>query len=81
MDSIISKPERKSVIDLTQESVHTNDNKDIGDIEAMNKDFIVVKRGFRDVHYYYIPIIAATVILIASNGISLIDGLFSSDGL
>ena len=56
MDSIISKPERKSVIDLTQESVHTNDNKDIGDVEAMNKDFIVVKRGFWDTHYYYIPI-------------------------
>ena len=56
MDTLISKPEIKSVIDLTQESVHTNDNKDIGDIEAMNKDFIVVKRGFRDVHYYYIPI-------------------------
>jgi hypothetical protein len=44
------------VIDLTQESVHTNDNKDIVDIEAMNKNSIVVKRGFRDIHYYCIPI-------------------------
>jgi hypothetical protein len=44
------------VMDLTQESVHTTDNKDIGDIEAMNKHSIVVKRGFRDLHYYYIPI-------------------------
>jgi hypothetical protein len=56
MDTLISEPETKSVIDLTQESVHTNDDKDIGDIEAMNKDSIVVKRGFRDIHYYYIPI-------------------------
>ena len=56
MDTLISEPETKSVIDLTQECVHTNDDKDIGDIEAMNKDSIVVKRGFRDIHYYYIPI-------------------------
>ena len=56
MDSTTSESETKSVLDLTQEPVHTADNKDIGDIEAMNKDSIVVKRGFRDVHYYYIPI-------------------------
>ena len=52
----ISEPETKSVIDLTQEFVHSNENKDIGNIEAMNKDSIVVKRGFRDIRYYYIPI-------------------------
>src|ERR671939_1219060 len=57
MDSLNSKEsETKSVLDLTQEPVHTNDNKDLGDIEAINKDSIVVKRGFKDVHYYYIPI-------------------------
>jgi hypothetical protein len=28
----------------------------IGDMEAVNNDFIVVKRGFVYVHYYYIPI-------------------------
>jgi hypothetical protein len=57
MDSLNSKEsETKSVLDLTQEPVHTVDNKDLGDIEAMNKDSIVVKRGFRDVYYYYIPI-------------------------
>jgi hypothetical protein len=29
---------------------------DIGDIEAINRDFIVVKKGIINVHYYYIPI-------------------------
>lgn len=38
------------MIELTQESVHTNDNKNIVDIEAMNKNSIVVKRGFRLCH-------------------------------
>src|SRR5919202_2381627 len=57
MDSLNYKEsETKSVLDLTQEPVHTSDNKDLGDIEAINKDSIVVKRGFKDVHYYYIPI-------------------------
>jgi hypothetical protein len=54
--SSVSAPKTKSVMDLTQESVHTSDNKDIGDIEAVNKDSIVVKRGFKNVHYYYVPI-------------------------
>jgi hypothetical protein len=57
MDSLNSKEsETKSVLDLTQEPVHTNDNKDLGDIDAISKDSIVVKRGFQDVHYYSIPI-------------------------
>jgi hypothetical protein len=46
----------KSLTDLTQESVHTSDDKDIGDIEATNKEVIVVKRGVSNIHYYYIPI-------------------------
>ncbi len=46
----------KTWIDLINESVHTNDDIDIGDIYAVNRDFIVVKRGFVNVHYYYIPI-------------------------
>ena len=46
----------KSITDLTQESVHTADDVDIGDIEAMDKDSIVVKRGFVNVHYCYIPL-------------------------
>jgi hypothetical protein len=36
--------------------VHTSDDIDIGDIDAVSRDFIVVKRGFVNVHYYYIPI-------------------------
>jgi hypothetical protein len=43
-------------MDVTNESVHTSDDKDIGDIEAISHDFIVIKRGFVNVHYYYIPI-------------------------
>jgi hypothetical protein len=36
--------------------VHRNDDIDIGDIHAVNRDFVVVKRGFVNTHYYYIPI-------------------------
>lgn len=42
--------------DIIDESVHTSDDQDIGDVEAVNRDFIVVKRGFVNVHRYYIPI-------------------------
>ena len=41
--------------DLIDESVHTSDDIDIGDIEAVSKSFVVVKRGFVNIHYYYIP--------------------------
>ncbi len=41
--------------DLLNESVHTSDDIDIGDIDAVSKDFVVVKRGFINIHYYYIP--------------------------
>jgi hypothetical protein len=41
--------------DLLNESVHTSDDEDIGDIEAVNRNFIVVKRGWSNVHRYYIP--------------------------
>jgi hypothetical protein len=33
---------RKSAMDLTQESVHTSDDVDIGDIEAINKVFVLL---------------------------------------
>jgi hypothetical protein len=46
----------KSLTDLTQESVHTSDDVDIGDIEATSKETIVIKRGIINVHYYYIPV-------------------------
>jgi hypothetical protein len=48
--------ERKTWIGLIDESVHISDDIDIGDIDAVSRDFIVVKRGFVNVHYYYIPI-------------------------
>ena len=35
--------------------MHSIDDADIGDIEAVNKNFVVVKSGFVNVHYYYIP--------------------------
>jgi hypothetical protein len=43
-------------MDVTNESVYTSDDVDIGEIEAINRDFLVVKRGFINVHCYYIPI-------------------------
>ena len=42
--------------DTTNESVHTSDDQDIGDVEAVNRDFIVIRRGYLNVHRYYIPI-------------------------
>jgi hypothetical protein len=51
-----TSPEPKSWIELINESVHTSDDTDIGDIDAVSRDFVVVKRGFVNVHYYYIPI-------------------------
>lgn len=53
--SSISESTKSSWMDVTNESVHTSDDKDIGDIEAINRDFIVVKQGFVHVHRYYIP--------------------------
>jgi hypothetical protein len=47
---------KMSWISLMNESVHTSDDIDIGDIDAVSRDFIVVKRGYVNVHYYYIPI-------------------------
>ncbi|MGI0050110.1 MAG: hypothetical protein ACRD8K_00095, partial [Nitrososphaeraceae archaeon] len=52
----ISSEEKKEWISLIDESVHTYDDIDIGDIDAVSRNFIVVKRGFLNVHYYYIPI-------------------------
>jgi hypothetical protein len=49
-------PEKINWIDLINESVHTSDDIDIGDVTAVSRDFVVVKRGFINIHYYYIPI-------------------------
>jgi hypothetical protein len=40
---------------LIDESINTYDDNDIGDIDAVSRNFIVVKR-ILNVHYYYIPI-------------------------
>jgi hypothetical protein len=53
------KAVKRTWTDLVNEPVHTSDDIDIGDIDAVNRDFIVVKRGFVNVHYYYIPITKA----------------------
>src|SRR5215210_2980054 len=53
--SSISPEEKKDWISLLNESVHTSDDVDIGDIYAVSRNFIVVKRGFVNIHYYYIP--------------------------
>ncbi len=49
-------PEKTNWIDLINESVHTSDDLDIGDITAVSRDLVVVKRGFINIHYYCIPI-------------------------
>jgi hypothetical protein len=49
-------PSKKDWIELIGESVHTSDDVDIGDIDAVSRDFVVVKRGFVNVHYYYVPL-------------------------
>jgi hypothetical protein len=46
----------KSWTELIDEPVYTNDDVNIGSIIAVSRDFIVVKRGFIDIHYYFIPI-------------------------
>jgi hypothetical protein len=50
----VSSKENKDWISLINESVHTYDDIDIGDIYAVSRNFIVIKRGFVNVHYYYI---------------------------
>jgi hypothetical protein len=54
--SVGMRAERKTAMDLIQESVHTSDDVDIGDIEAISKKMIVIKRGIKNIHYYYIPV-------------------------
>jgi hypothetical protein len=48
----------KSVMDLTKESVYVRKRKgkEIGEIEAVNSNTIVVKKGKRGGKYYYIPV-------------------------
>ncbi len=50
------RKEKRTWSDVLNESVHTSDDQDIGDIEAVSRNFVVVKRGFVNIHRYYIPI-------------------------
>ncbi len=52
----ISQSSKSSWMDITNESVHRSDDKDIGDIEAISKDLIVVKQGLVNVRRYFIPV-------------------------
>ncbi|MGC1131834.1 MAG: hypothetical protein WA941_03340 [Nitrososphaeraceae archaeon] len=49
-------PSKMDWVSIINESVHTSDDMDIGDIQAVNSSFIVVKRGFVNIHYYYVPL-------------------------
>jgi hypothetical protein len=51
-----SVPLRMSWIDMIDESVHTYDDVDLSDVDSVSRDFVVVKLGSVNVHYYYIPI-------------------------
>jgi hypothetical protein len=56
VDSSTNIPKQKiNWINLINESVHTNDDIDIGDVYAVSRNFVVVMRGLINVHYYYIP--------------------------
>ncbi|NAL77572.1 hypothetical protein [Nitrososphaera sp. AFS] len=52
----MSQQSFKNWLDLINKSVHSTDNVDIGDIITIGRGFVVIKRGFVHVHYYYIPI-------------------------
>jgi hypothetical protein len=42
--------------DLIDESEYSSDDQDMGDIEAVSRNFIVVKKGLVNIHRYYIPL-------------------------
>jgi hypothetical protein len=52
-----SEDTTKSVMDLTKQPVYVRKRKgkNIGDVEAINKDTIVVKTGLKNARYCYIP--------------------------
>jgi hypothetical protein len=45
-----------SLTDLVGESVHTSDDQDMGDIEAVTRNFIEMKKELVNVHRHYIPL-------------------------
>jgi hypothetical protein len=52
----VTSDDPASWTDLISESIHTSEDQDIGDIEAINSNFIVVKGGLVDVHRYYVSL-------------------------
>ena len=46
----------KNWTQLLDHRARTKDGEDIGNICAVNRDFIVVKNGIINSHYYYVPI-------------------------
>jgi hypothetical protein len=42
--------------EYVNKTVRASDDKNIGKVEAVNKDIFVIKKGFIKLHYYYIPI-------------------------
>jgi hypothetical protein len=48
--------EPSSWTDLINKSVHKSGDADVGDIEAVSSNFLVVKRGIVHIHRYYIPL-------------------------
>jgi hypothetical protein len=59
-DPISSVPPRQNWVDLVGETVRTSDKQDLGDIESVGNEVIVVKRillSFVHLHYYYIPFV------------------------
>jgi hypothetical protein len=54
--SIEGRSKKRSWIELMDEPVYASDDINIGNIIAVSRDFIVVKRGLKDIYYYYIPI-------------------------
>jgi hypothetical protein len=48
--SSILPEEKRDWISLLNESVHTSDDVDIGDIYAVSRNFVVVMRGIINIH-------------------------------
>ncbi|HEX7258080.1 MAG TPA: C2H2-type zinc finger protein [Nitrososphaeraceae archaeon] len=51
-----SSTKKRDWISMINESVHTSDDVDIGDVYAVSKNLVVVMRGLINIHYYYIPV-------------------------
>jgi hypothetical protein len=51
-----SSDEPRTWFSVINESIHTSDDQDIGDVHRVSRHFKVVKRGIVNVHYYYIPV-------------------------